>query len=60
MKHVPKYLLPKIAPVTGTELSDEKIGFVPFRKDGRRGKGRGGAAGHRGKKKSDPLKKFGL
>lgn len=73
MKHVPKYLLPRIAPVSGgdnagydDETSKPK-GFVPFKKDsarGRgRGRGRGGRGGHTGgrggKKKSDPLKKFG-
>ncbi|KAF7310047.1 ATP-dependent RNA helicase dbp9 [Mycena indigotica] len=72
MKHVPKYLLPRIASVNGgdeTERSEKvggKNGFVPFRKDGMsrgrgRGRGRGGAAagrGRGGKKKSDPLKKF--
>ncbi|KAG6890082.1 hypothetical protein C0995_012031 [Termitomyces sp. Mi166 len=70
MKHVPKYLLPKIAAVPGTVHGDEvetsKPGFVPFRKDnnsrGRgRGRGRGGrggsGGGRGGKKKSDPLKK---
>ncbi|KAH0582765.1 hypothetical protein H2248_010678 [Termitomyces sp. 'cryptogamus'] len=71
MKHVPKYLLPNIATVSGTvdstEVETSKPGFVPFRKDnnsrGRgRGRGRGGrgswSAGRGGKKKSDPLKKF--
>ncbi|KAF8074906.1 P-loop containing nucleoside triphosphate hydrolase protein [Lyophyllum atratum] len=74
MKHVPKYLLPRIAPVPGTEVEVEaetsKAGFVPFKRDnhargpgrgrGRGRGGRGGAGGGRGgKKKSDPLKKFG-
>ncbi|KAI0683968.1 P-loop containing nucleoside triphosphate hydrolase protein [Cytidiella melzeri] len=70
MKHIPKYLLPRIAPVSGTEVeaesSSQEVGFVPFKKTewgrgrgrGRGGRGRGGFAG-RGKKKSDPLKKFG-
>ncbi|KAJ7066146.1 P-loop containing nucleoside triphosphate hydrolase protein [Mycena amicta] len=72
MKHVPKYLLPRIAPVAGmggeTEREEKvggKKGFVPFRKDGMnrgRGRGRGGSTAGRGrgggKKKSDPLKKF--
>jgi ATP-dependent RNA helicase DDX56/DBP9 len=67
MKHVPKYLMPRIAPVPGSVAEDE-VGAVPFRKDagssrgrgrGRGGKSsRGGSAGGR-KKKSDPLKKFG-
>lgn len=64
MKHVPKYLLPKMAAVQGDEemrpATGAKSGFVPFRKDGAK-KGRGG--GKFGKdrsrgKKSDPLKKF--
>ena len=70
MKHVPKYLLPRIAPVSGSgdnagyedETSKPK-GFVPFKKDSARGRGRGrgraGRGGRGGKKKSDPLKKFG-
>ncbi|KAF7355559.1 ATP-dependent RNA helicase dbp9 [Mycena sanguinolenta] len=68
MKHVPKYLLPRIAPVSGGEAepaggAERKVGFVPFRKEGTRGRGRGrggrgGAGGRGGKKKSDPLKKF--
>ncbi|TEB36730.1 ATP-dependent RNA helicase dbp9 [Coprinellus micaceus] len=73
MKHVPKYLMPRIAPVEGQESpaaagSQASKGFVPFRKDhssrggkGHRGRGggRGGRGGRGGKKKSDPLKKFG-
>ncbi|KAJ6582054.1 P-loop containing nucleoside triphosphate hydrolase protein [Mycena capillaripes] len=73
MKHVPKYLLPRIAPVSGGEADvaagtgEKKPGFVPFKKEGARGGargrgrgrgGRGGAGGRGGKKKSDPLKKF--
>ncbi|KAJ7895825.1 DEAD-domain-containing protein [Mycena leptocephala] len=73
MKHVPKYLLPRIAPVAGGEVDtpaggrETKPGFVPFKKEGARGGargrgrgrgGRGGAGGRGGKKKSDPLKKF--
>ncbi|KAF8213827.1 ATP-dependent RNA helicase dbp9 [Mycena galopus ATCC 62051] len=68
MKHVPKYLLPRIAPVSGGEVevapgTERKPGFVPFKKEGARGRGRGrggrsGAGGRGGKKKSDPLKKF--
>jgi len=73
MKHVPKYLLPKIAPVAlpGIESADtgaeKTAGFVPFKKNNVRGRtrgrgrgGRGGGSSNRGfKKKSDPLKKFG-
>ncbi|TFY80364.1 hypothetical protein EWM64_g3648 [Hericium alpestre] len=73
MKHVPKYLLPRIAAVpgaTGTGEGEasgktEEAQFVPFTKGGARGRGRGrgrggkfGAGGRGGKKKSDPLKKF--
>ncbi|CAK5283331.1 unnamed protein product [Mycena citricolor] len=66
MKHVPKYLLPRIAPVPGSEEAPAgKSGFVPFRKDGARGgtrgRGRGngrGGSGRGGKRKTDPLKKF--
>ncbi|KAF7983361.1 hypothetical protein HWV62_22343 [Athelia sp. TMB] len=73
MKHVPKYLLPRIAPVPGGEGATEEVtpsahpgGFVPFKKTDGRGRGRGrgrggrgGGGGRGGKKKSDPLKKFG-
>uniref|UniRef100_A0A8H8CIS5 RNA helicase n=1 Tax=Psilocybe cubensis TaxID=181762 RepID=A0A8H8CIS5_PSICU len=70
MKHVPKYLLPRIAPVPGAEAEGDEgkaKSFVPFKKDPMRGKGRGrgrggrggGPSGRGGKKKSDPLKKFG-
>jgi ATP-dependent RNA helicase DDX56/DBP9 len=70
MKYVPKYLLPRIAPVSGGDGGDEEVvktkSFVPFKKDSVRGKGRGRGRGGRGRgnggrggKKSDPLKKFG-
>ncbi|KAJ3799851.1 P-loop containing nucleoside triphosphate hydrolase protein [Lentinula aff. detonsa] len=93
MKHVPKYLLPRTAPIPGAATGgagiegtgtggaegtegDKPVGFVPFKKtnhphsQGGRGRGRGGPGkngrggrGGRGtmggKKKSDPLKKFG-
>ena len=67
MKHIPKYLLPRIAPVPGTTVGEtggeQKVGFVPFKKSSSRGRGRGGGRGGRGgsrggKRKSDPLKKF--
>ena len=69
MKHVPKYLLPRVAPGVETQEDDStstsshpKAGFVPFKKPfnrhrGRGGGGRGGTRS-RGKKKSDPLKIF--
>jgi len=74
MKHVPKYLLPRIAPVSGAEVAEGSTagesseGFVPFNKNGARGRGRGrgrggrggrGGPAGRGRKKADPLKKFG-
>jgi ATP-dependent RNA helicase DDX56/DBP9 len=74
MKHIPKYLLPRIASVAEANAGEDAqsssaptakdhAGFVPFTKSGRgrgRGRGRGGKFGNsgRGKKKSDPLKKF--
>lgn len=60
-----------MAAVPGTEgeveSSNPEVGFVPFKKSergrgrgrGRGGRGRGGFGGRGGKKKSDPLKKFG-
>ncbi|KAF8637669.1 hypothetical protein AX17_002736 [Amanita inopinata Kibby_2008] len=67
LKTVPKYLLPRIAAVPGFIEEDasagiEKLkGFVPFKKDSNRkpGKGRGHPGRKTGKKKSDPLRKFG-
>lgn len=71
MKHVPKYLMPRMAPVPGAEVvstqpgNEGGEGFVPFNKTGARGRGRGrgrggrGGAAGRGHKKADPLKKFG-
>jgi ATP-dependent RNA helicase DDX56/DBP9 len=67
MKHVPKYLMPKVAtastPAAGKE-EGEGAAFVPFSKGKIRGRGRGrggkfgGSGGRGGKKKNDPLKKF--
>ena len=63
MKHVPKYLLPRIAPVADTTASADgavdsqgsaptqasDVGFVPFNKGRGRGRGRGrGGRGGRG------------
>ncbi|KAJ7461497.1 DEAD-domain-containing protein [Mycena latifolia] len=59
MRHVPKYLLPRIAPVAGVDGGiegaaggDAKPGFVPFKKEsvrgGARGRGRGRGRGGRG------------
>jgi ATP-dependent RNA helicase DDX56/DBP9 len=72
MKYVPKYLLPRIAPVSSSEEAgamvqpaveqNKEVGFVPFRKDAGRGRGRGRGRGKSmrgGRKKADPLKKFG-
>ena len=61
MKYVPKYLLPRIAPVSGDGGGDEVAvaktkEFVPFKRECVRGR-RGNR--NRGGKKSDPLKKFG-
>ncbi|VDB99922.1 unnamed protein product [Peniophora sp. CBMAI 1063] len=74
MKHIPKYLLPRVASVQNAQAEQadqdaspaatpKDVGFVPFTKSGRgrgRGRGRGGkfGGGGRGGKKSDPLKKF--
>ncbi|KAJ9127848.1 hypothetical protein QFC24_000132 [Naganishia onofrii] len=62
LKHVPQYLMPKIARAPLTAEAPE--GHVPFagNKRGGRGGGRGGRGGHRGgrggAKKANPLKKF--
>lgn len=63
MKHIPKYLLPTMAPVQEGEPSKPatgaKSGFVPFRKEGAKKGGKHAKGGLKGrKKKSDPLKKF--
>ncbi|KAG2039862.1 P-loop containing nucleoside triphosphate hydrolase protein [Suillus americanus] len=66
MKHVPKYLLPRLVSAPAMEAEESQVGFVPFKKSSTRGRGRGRARGSRsgggggrgGKKKSDPLKKF--
>jgi ATP-dependent RNA helicase DDX56/DBP9 len=66
MKHVPKYLMPKVATASTTAASEKGEGatFVPFSKGKVRGRGRGrggkfgGGGGRGGKKKNDPLKKF--
>ncbi|KAI0271752.1 P-loop containing nucleoside triphosphate hydrolase protein [Russula aff. rugulosa BPL654] len=67
MKHVPKYLMPKVATASTPATSKEEgegTAFVPFSKGKVRGRGRGrggkfGGGGGRGKKKkNDPLKKF--
>ena len=58
MKHVPKYLLPHVMPIT--EDDSKSNSFVPFKKKSVRGRGggrRGGGHG-RGSRKVDPLKKF--
>jgi len=68
MKHVPKYLLPQIKPVSTPDGGEpapapqDNVGFAAFRKDGARGRGRGRGRGGKsmrgGRKKHDPLKKF--
>jgi ATP-dependent RNA helicase DDX56/DBP9 len=71
MKHVPKYLMPKVTTAPTPAASKEKeegAAFVPFTKGKVRGRGRGrggkfgggggGGGGRGGKKKNDPLKKF--
>lgn len=70
MKHVPKYLMPKVAGASTPVASKEKgegAAFVPFTKGKFRGRGHGrggkfggggGGGGRGGKKKNDPLKKF--
>jgi len=66
MKHVPKYLLPRLVSAPAIEAEKSQVGFVSFKKSYARGRGRSGARDSRGggggsrggKKKSDPLKKF--
>ncbi|KAM6497020.1 P-loop containing nucleoside triphosphate hydrolase protein [Amanita muscaria] len=65
LKTVPKYLLPRIAPVSGStgeiDPSTKDKGFVPFKKESKRGRGNRtrGRGGKAGKKRSDPLRRFG-
>lgn len=62
MKHVPGYLMPKIANTPLADGTEMEGRHVPFVNRGRgRGRGRGGhrgGAGGRGGKKSNPLKNF--
>jgi len=66
LKHIPRYLLPKVPPVQEGEemrpVTGMKPRSAPFWKGGtNKGRGRGGRGGRpssRGKKKSNPLKKF--
>lgn len=60
---------PGAVPSTADAVEEKGVGFVPFTKGGARGRGRGrgrggmgggrGGTGRGGKKKGDPLKKFG-
>ncbi|PFH51963.1 hypothetical protein AMATHDRAFT_141366 [Amanita thiersii Skay4041] len=67
LRTVPKYLLPRMAAVPGSgegegsNSKDGSKGFTPFRKqgNGKGGKSRGGVGKRGGKRKRDPLKKFG-
>ena len=62
MKYVPQYLLPRSTAMPADDKGRaENLGFVPFKGGAPRGKakrGRGGSS-RTGRKKSDPLKKFG-
>ncbi|KAI5984313.1 P-loop containing nucleoside triphosphate hydrolase protein [Pisolithus albus] len=63
MKHVPKYLLPRVAPISETgddNTPKTQTEFVPFKKRSGPGRGgrRGGGSSGRGKRRADPLKKF--
>ena len=68
MKYVPHYLLPRSTAVPAEDKeSTANLGFVPFKggaargkaRRGRSGVGGGSSRGRSGRKKSDPLKKFG-
>ena len=69
MKYVPQYLLPRSTAVPADDKAcAENLGYVPFNGGTTRGKakrGRGGrgvlnsGSNRSGRKKSDPLKKFG-
>jgi ATP-dependent RNA helicase DDX56/DBP9 len=63
MKYVPRYLLPRSTAVPGEDKGGaENIGFVPFKGAARRGHSKRSHGSHgslKGRKKSDPLKKFG-
>jgi len=63
MKYIPQYLLPRSTAVPAEDRGRaEHLGFVPFTKSGgphgKAKRGRGGS-NRNGRKKSDPLKKFG-
>lgn len=60
MKYVPRYLLPGNTAVPAVDKGS--AGWVPFNGGGRAKRGRGGfksGSSRSGRKKSDPLKKFG-
>lgn len=59
MKHVPKYLLPRVMPITEDD-ANKSNNFVPFKKKPVRGRGGGRRGGSNGRssRKVDPLKKF--
>ena len=72
MKYVPRYLLPRSAAAVPAEDKGgaENVGFVPFKGAALRGKAKRGhghsgsfkgplRSGRGGRKKNDPLKKFG-
>lgn len=48
MKHVPKYLLPRLVSAPAIEAEESQVGFVPFKKSSARGRGRARARGSRG------------
>jgi ATP-dependent RNA helicase DDX56/DBP9 len=56
MKHVPKYLLPRIAPAGYDDETNKPKGFVLFKKDSARGRGRGWGrgGGHTGSRQTPP------
>lgn len=63
MKHIPQYLVPKIAGIAQADgvATTPDVGFVPFNKDNKRRKKsfRKGGGGSKKQKKGDPLKNLG-
>ncbi|GES94316.1 ATP-dependent RNA helicase dbp9 [Rhizophagus clarus] len=63
MKHIPSYLMPKIAPPSGvnsTQDDNEDLGYIPFHKNPRNNHKKRLSKNRHKKRKNDPLKTFSI